>query len=297
MKNQDTFQQIAQSIIDALENHNVPWRKEWVSNGYTALSLATKNPYRGTNAFLLSFSAQMKGYASPWWGTYKQIQAHGGQVRKGEKSTTVVLWKQMTREDDNGDKKTFPLMRTFSVFNAEQCDFEDGAPAYEVAVARSTTAVIESAQSVVDAYMSAQSSLQTTFGGDRAYYRPSADAINMPIQSAFTSDESFYATYFHEMAHSTGHKSRLNRDGVTETHSFGDADYSEEELVAEFTAAFLCGVTGCAPSTIENSTAYIKGWLSALKNDPKILVRATSRAQKAADFILGTNDKENESED
>lgn len=287
-KQQATYEAVAQTIISQLEKGIAPWRKEWVSSGYTALSLSTKRPYRGTNAFLLSFSAMANGYASPHWGTYKQIAAIGGQVRKGEKSTPVVLWKQLKVEDEaTGKEKVVPMLRSFNVFNAEQCDWENGAPEYEKPAARDNVQIIESAQNVLNSYLQREATLQfNTKQSDRAFYSPVQDSITMPLMELFTSDEAFYATAFHEAAHSTGHATRLAREGVTENHYFGDPTYSEEELVAEFTAAFLCGHTGLAPSVIDNSAAYIKSWLKVLQNDPKVLVRATSRAQKAADYIL-----------
>ena len=129
-------------------------------------------------------------------------------------------------------------------------------------------------------------------GGDRAFYSITSDYVQVPEIGYFTSNEAYYSTVFHELGHSTGHKTRLAREGVTEGHVFGDEIYSEEELVAEFTATFLCSETGILPSVVTNSTAYIKGWLKALKDDPKILVRASSRAQKAAEYIINGKQEE-----
>lgn len=281
----NAYEIVAQQIIGQLENNVAPWRKEWVASGYTPLSLSSKKQYNGINHWLLSFSAMGNGYTSPWWGTFKQIKEMGGSVTKGSKGTPVVLWKQFDTQDADGNDKKAIVMRYFTVFNAEQAEWEKEAPKFEAPKARDTVTVLGSAQKVMNEYF-ARESVSLGFGGDRAFYSPSRDAIQLPNQESFTNDQSFYATAFHEMGHSTGHKTRLNRDGVVENHYFGSELYSEEELVAEFTSAFLSSETGVLPETLDNSTAYIKGWLKVLKNDPKMLVKAVGRAQKATNFIL-----------
>jgi antirestriction protein ArdC len=281
----NAYEIVAQSIISQLEKGTAPWRKEWVASGYEPLSLSSKKRYNGINHWLLSFSAMGNGYSSPWWGTFKQVKAMGGSVRKGEKGTPVVLYKQFDTTNADGEPKKAVVMRYFTVFNADQADWENEAPKYQAPETRQSVEIIESAQKIVDTYFSREA-VTLAFGGDRAYYSPSADAIQLPKQESFTNDNSFYATAFHEMGHSTGHKSRLNRDGVVENHYFGSELYSEEELVAEFTSAFLSSETGVLPETINNSASYIASWLKALKNDPKMLVKAVGRAQKATDYIL-----------
>ena len=281
----NAYEIVAQQIIGQLENNVAPWRKEWVSSGYTPTSLSSKKKYNGINHWLLPFAAMGSGYTSPWWGTYKQIAELGGSVLKGEQGTPVVLWKQFEAPTENDPNKKAVVMRYFTVFNAEQAEWENGAPEYQAVQARDTAEVIESAQKVLDTYFKRES-VSLAFGGDRAFYSPSRDAIQLPEQVSFTSDQSFYATAFHEMGHSTGHKTRLNREGVVENHYFGSATYSFEELVAEFTSAFLSSETGVLPETVENSTAYIQGWLKVLKNEPKMLVQAVGKAQKATDFII-----------
>lgn len=288
-KKKTPYEIVAESIISALESGNTPaWRKTWTATGTMPMSLSSKKPYRGTNSLLLMFATMAGGYSSMWWGTYKQIEAMGGKIRKGEKSTPVVLWKPTETVREDGTVKKGAMMRYFNVFNSEQADWEEGtAPTNPESKERTDVEIIETAQSVMDAYFGKDGAPSLAFGGGRAYYSPSKDAIQLPTQASFEGDAEFYSTAFHEMAHSTGHKDRLRREGVIESHYFGDALYSEEELVAEFTATFLCAETGIAPSTIENSTAYIAGWLKALKNDPKMLTKSASQAQKACDYILG----------
>jgi antirestriction protein ArdC len=188
-------------------------------------------------------------------------------------------------------------MRAFAVFSADQADWDTVAPSYEKGELRTDTEVIAEAEALMTGYLGGSNAPSLAYGGDRAYYSPSRDGIQLPERGAFTTDIAFYATAYHEMAHSTGHKSRLAREGVVESHYFGSATYSEEELVAELTSAFLCAETGVLPSTIENSTAYIKGWLSVLKSDPKILIRASSRAEKATNLILGKTTTPTEEEE
>ena len=282
------YEIVAQSIITSLEAGNIPaWRKEWATTGVYPTSLSSKKQYRGTNQMLLMFSTMANGYTSKWWGTYKQIEALGGTIIKGSKATPIVLWKPYETTDKDGNPKKGAMMRYFSVFCADQAEWDGGMPETEKPEARTEARKIEEAQAILDAYFAREGAPSLAYGGDRAYYSPSKDAIQLPEQTAFTNDEAFYSTAYHEAGHSTGHKSRLSREGITEAHYFGDAVYSEEELVAELTATFLCAETGIAPSTIENSTAYIAGWLKVLKSDPKVLVKSASRAQKASDYILG----------
>jgi antirestriction protein ArdC len=285
---------VAETIINQLEQGTAPWRKEWVSSGYVPKSLSTKKPYTGINHWLLSFTAMAQEFESPWWGTFKQVKAMGGSVRKGEKGSPVVLYKSIDSKVTEGEievERKAVIVTYFTVFNAEQVEWEDGAPAYEKPKARAHAEIILSAQKVVDGYYKREQDLIITYAGDRAFYSPSKDSITVPTPETFTSDEAFYATLFHEMGHSTGHEKRLNREGVIENHYFGSELYSEEELVAEFTSAFLSSETGIAPSTIDNSASYIASWLKALKNEPKMLVKAVARAQSASDYILGKENK------
>jgi antirestriction protein ArdC len=276
---------VAKTIIDQLEKGTAPWRKEWVSSGYAPKSLSSKKRYNGINHWLLSFSAESAGYESPWWGTFAQIKGQGGNVRKGEKGTAVVLWREVdSTVDDEGGTKKAVVLRYFTVFNAEQAEWET-APEYEKLKDRDSVKIIDTAQKLVNDYYEREK-LSVFFKGDRAFYSPKADTITLPHPAGFTSAEAFYATSFHEIAHSTGHKDRLDRGWITENHYFGSELYSEEELVAEFTSAFLSSETGIAPATLDNSASYIASWLKVLKNDPKLLIKAVGRAQKAATFVI-----------
>jgi antirestriction protein ArdC len=219
---ENAYEIVAKSILKMLEDGVAPWRKEWLSSGYVPTSMSSRKRYNGVNFMLLTFEAMDKGYQSPWWGTYKQITERGGKVRKGEKGTPVVLWKRFETKDSTQDEKRFAaIMRYFSVFSAEQVDWEEKAPAYEVKQARSDIEIITAAAKVMHDYLMPTTAPSLKFGGDRAFYSPSQDRIVLPEQASFLSDAAFYSTAFHEMAHSTGHKSRLSRDGVVENHYFG----------------------------------------------------------------------------
>jgi len=284
MSKTENYEKITAQIVAMLEEGVVPWRKPWNAAGLRATSLSTGKNYRGINAFVLGAMGMIRNYGSPYWGTYKQINERGGQIRKGEKSTSVVLWKPFERINADGETVQSVFLTTFNVFNAEQADWAEGEMPTVPEMADHDP--IEAAEAIASGYLATGPTI--SFGSASAYYSPAADAIAMPPMGAFETPEGYYATLFHEMAHSTGHASRLSRDGVTEGHRFGDADYSREELVAELSAAFLCDTAGIEPdATLSNAAAYIKNWLKVLKDDPKMIVEAAGKAQKAADWVQG----------
>ena len=277
----DVYSVVTDAILEAMERDGLPpWRKAW--NGANAgipTNAVSKKAYRGINILLL----MGHDYTDNRWVSFKQAQELGGSVRKGEKSTIITFWKitKEERENDSGEMvtKTFPLLRYYRVFNVEQCD---GLKLKAVTVVEHDP--IPEAEAVV-AGMPNPPSIDHK-GGDKAFYSPTMDSISLPAKCSFGKVEEYYSTKFHEMGHSTGHKSRNNRKGVCQISHFGDDNYSQEELVAEFCAAFLCAETGIIPATLENSAAYIKSWKSVLKADKKMVVFAASQGQKAADYIL-----------
>jgi len=243
--------------------------------------MVSKKEYRGINVFLLACMP----YGSPYWMTYKQVTDKGGHVRKGEKSTPVVFWKWIDSKEEVGIADTLsngkiPMLRYYSVFNLEQVEGIEAPPATEVII--NTFTPIERAEQII-AGMPLKPDMR--HGGNDACYSPMLDYVKLPEPSAFQSPEEYYSTAFHELTHSTGHAIRVGRKGILEPSYFGSHSYSKEELVAEMGAAFLCGHAGIE-STIENSAAYIQGWLKALKNDKTLLIHAAAQAQKAADYIM-----------
>jgi len=302
----DIYQTVTDRILEALDNGTVPWRqpiKRSPGSGGDGLpkSLNTKKPYRGINIFLLAMTSWAMGYESDYWLTYRQAKQQGGQVRKGEKSSLVVFWKRYTKEDpETGKDKIIPVIRHYNVFNVEQCegiDAPNAAPRPPESESEEDTEPFEpigEAEHIFNGYATG-SSRETSegggpeiqHGGRQACYLPSADRVRIAEPVHFESVEGYYATLFHELVHSTGHSSRLDRGLDTKLAPFGSADYSKEELVAEMGAAFLAAHAGISPQTIEQSAAYIDNWRKRLRGDNKLVVQAAGVAQRASDLILG----------
>ena len=279
MNNTKAYEVITARILDALDKGEVPWRKPWSLPAGMKPQSVTGHPYRGINALLLGLS----GYTDPRWLTFRKAKELGGNVLKGQKATPVVLWKPITKQSEDGEDKTIWLLRYYSVFNAMQCE---GLPLPEV----STTEVrefdpIAEAEGII-ANMPHSPSIDHD-GGDRAYYVPAFDSVHLPPRYAFEKPEEYYSTAFHELGHSTGHRSRLDRHGLeTGIAAFGSQVYSKEELAAEFCSTFLCNESGIE-NTLDNSTAYITGWAKKLRSDKRLVIVAASQGHKAADYILG----------
>ena len=194
----------------------------------------------------------------------------------------MVFWKQHQVTDDrDGEEttRTIPLLKYFHLFNIEQVDGLD-LPA----VPTNHVEPIEAAQAIVDGMPNPPRIAHD--GGNRAYYVPGTDRVYMPAMAAFNGAGEYHSTVFHELAHSTGHATRLNRESLKTPAPFGSEVYSKEELTAEFGAAFLCAHAGI-DGTVDNSSAYIAGWSRALRNDKRLVVTSASLGQKAADYIVG----------
>lgn len=282
------YEKVTDRIINMLEEGQIPWKKNWKGNGGMPRNLVSGNKYSGINTFLLAGH----GYDSPWFVTYKQAEKLGGNVKKGEKGHLVVFsttgyFKKETETVDGEEKQvkkwvgySRPIMKFYYIFNVKQCEDLD----YPEAEERDNDP-IESAQSIIDGYENGPEIEINK--GDRAFYRPTEDKVVMPSRSLFNSSEDYYSVFFHELTHSTGAKSRLNRFEINEGLSmFGSESYSKEELVAELGSAFLCSEAGIKQD-MTNSAAYIQGWLKALKDDKTLIVSASSKASKAAKHILG----------
>jgi len=288
----DAYEVVTRRIIEALEQGVVPWHRPWKNvAGVGPTSLASGKEYRGINVWILAVEQVLKGYSSPYWLTFKQAKERGGSVRKGEKGTQIVLWKPVRKSAENEagetENRSYLLLRYFTVFNVDQCD-DIEAPVLEAIPERDP---IETCEAIVASYVGRP---EVKHGGNRAFYSPALDYIQMPLTGQFDSAEGYYATLFHELAHSTGHESRLGRKSLIQPAPFGSEDYSREELVAELAAAFVCGEAGI-PVNVEQSAAYLKSWLRVLKDDRKMLVQAAAQAQKAADLMQGIEVKKGES--
>lgn len=284
----DIYQEITDRILKLLDKGTVPWKnpiRRGNGNGWPK-NLDSKNPYRGINVFLLGIRAWESGFGSDYWMTFRQAAKLGGQVRKGEKATMVTFWKLYEKDDkETGVKTTLPVLRHYSVFNADQC--EGIEPPDTPLNAPDTIAFnpIEKAEQIRDRY---QEGPTITHGGSKACYRPSTDTVLIAEMDRFNTPEDYYGTLFHELTHSTGISKRLDR-GLDQVlpPPFGSPDYSKEELIAEMGATFLNAAAGISTETIEQSASYIDHWRKILKGDKRLVIQAAGAAQKAADRILG----------
>jgi antirestriction protein ArdC len=285
------YQIVTDRIIASLKAGVIPWEKPWqtprFSGGPFPRNFRTGKPYRGINIMLL-WSCD---YSSPFWLTFNQAKELNGSVRKGEKGTQIVFYKQLRDRQTTDDEQTTdedrraPFVLTYhTVFNVEQCDGLR-LPAIEQPTQPNEVEVNETCEAIVSGWSNRPSLQLTSETQYRAYYRPSTDSVHMPVRARFVDAPHYYSTLFHELIHSTGHETRLKR---TFGAHFGDELYSKEELVAEVGAAFLCAIAGIANENTErNTTAYIQNWVSKLQEDNRLIVHASANAQRAVDSILG----------
>jgi antirestriction protein ArdC len=286
----DIYQQVTDRIISIIERGTLPWRKNRSAGSGMPRNLVSKKEYRGVNIFLLSAMP----FSSPYWLTYKQATDLGGHVKRGEKSTPVIFWKMLDKHDQDDDSKAagkVPLIRQYHLFSAEQCENIPISPDPEETVNPFTP--IQKCEQIIKGYKYPPS---IHYGGNRAFYRPAEDRVQMPHEHTFNTSADFYHVLFHELSHSTGSKSRLARKEVIERNEFGSEDYSSEEICADLSASMLSAVAGISNETLELSASYINGWLSVLRQDKKAIVIAAARAQASTDHILGKFLTEEESE-
>lgn len=287
----DIYQEVTDRILELLDQDLVPWKSPIRGAAGWPKSLVSGKRYRGVNVFLLAMTALAKDYRSPWWLTYKQAAARGGNVKQGEKGTRIIFWKKLigddeqVERDENGKPAKAPfVLRGYTVFNAAaQCEgLEVPVEPNEIDLDHTP---IEAAERIIAGYPNPPTIVH---GGARAFYRRGADEVHLPKPERFESDEAYYETGFHELGHSTGHKTRLDRL-EDDPAPFGSLAYGKEELVAEFTAAMLCGEAGIIPATVADHASYIAGWKKAIKAEKKLVVNAAAQAQRAADHILGVS--------
>jgi len=284
MSSFDLYQTVTDQIVSMLEAGVVPWRSPILGRSKAGhpKNLNTGKQYRGVNVFLLAFTSFAKGYGSSYWLTFNQAKERGGNVRKGEKSSMVVFWKQYeTKDKQTGEPVKVPVLRYYNVFKAEQLDGIEIPDA--VKFEPLDFQPIGAAEQLAAGYLAGPAISHD--GGQQAFYRPATDSVHMPEKTRFASVEEYYSTLFHELSHSTGHSSRLDRKLDTDPKPFGSPDYGKEELVAEMSAAFLCSHAGIQPRVIENQAAYLGGWLKQIKADKKLVISAAGQAQRAADWI------------
>ena len=271
----DIYAEVTSRIIDQLERGVIPWQKPWIASGQ-AISRATGKPYSLLNQMILGRGGE--------YVTFKQCQAEGGKVRKGEKSSMVVFWKFIEQEDEEThEKKQVPFLRYYSVFHIDQCE---GLTAKYVLPLPDSAEPNVNAEKIASYYIRRSGVDFRHQEGNRAFYQSAKDSVIIPLIKQFSSTAEYYSTLFHELTHSTGHESRLNR--LSSTAYFGSEAYSKEELVAEIGAAALVNHVGLeTPSSFRNSTAYIQNWLKVLRDDKRFIVSAAGKAEKAVNLILG----------
>ena len=273
----DIYQEITDRITAQLEQGVIPWHKPWIISGKAcAISRSTGKPYSLLNQLILGKPGE--------YATFAQIKQEGGMVKRGAKAQFVVFWKWIEQEDkDNpGEVKKIPFLRYFNVFHLDDC--EGLQPKHETAAAKPLEPDA-AASAIITVYLARSGVKLEHQPGDRAFYRPSTDTVVLPQMEQFAELAEYYSTAFHELTHSTGHASRLNR--LTATAHFGNEEYSKEELVAEIGAAALVNHVGLeTSSSFRNSAAYVQSWLKALQNDKRMIVSAAGQAEKACNLIL-----------
>lgn len=302
MSKVNVYQQVTDRIIAGLEQKGLQWFKPWNDGGAgfsLAINNATGKPYKGINQLLLSIALGDGKYTNNEWLTFKQASGKGGKVKKGEKSTAVVFWNISYKDVETGkfyktpdaapDPKRLEKVfspRLWNVFNIEQCEDIEPRRKPVQPVEGSEFNPIESAERIYAEQYPKDKRPTLGHGGVSAFYSPSKHHVQMPKPETFISPDDYYKTLFHELTHSTGHKSILKR--LDKVAAFGGDAYSKEELVAEIGSEFLVGITGIQPKDNEkNSQAYINGWIQKLKEQPKLALSAANKAMQAVDFIIG----------
>lgn len=284
------YDEVTARIIGELEAGRFPWVQPWgqpdadggtIGPGLPRNALTARR-YSGINVLILWGAVIEHGYPSQGWLTFKQALEAGGAVRKGERGTTVVYADRFTPEaekaravETGGDAKTIPFLKRFTVFNVAQCEgLRPGLAPDPIPLPERQ--IVPVAEEVI-----AASGIDFRVGGDRAFYVPAQDYVQVPPQPAFFQQINYYRTCLHELTHATGHASRLARNLTT---GFGTRDYAREELVAEMGSAFLCAALGIVP-TVRHAD-YLANWLDVLREDNRAIFRAASAASKAADWLL-----------
>lgn len=281
MTNQ-TYEKITQAIVSQLEQGVKPWQNPW-QGGVAGMpvNVASKAEYNGINIVLLWAKAHDAGYESNQWGTFNQWKDWGFTVAKGEKATNILYFRMLDKEDKEGNEYQVPMARSYAVFN--ECQLKD----YNPQAKRSEASLVDSLANVESFVNGTQAIVK--HGGNRAFYIPSKDFIQMPDKESFTgtdtstATECYYSTLLHELTHWTGHTSRLDRH--KQCKRYDKQAYAFEELVAELGAAFLCAKLGITDSARADHAQYLHSWLRVIKDNPKAIVQAASLASKACDYL------------
>lgn len=279
----NVYQMVTDRIIEEMQKGIIPWEKPWTGVRAGAFNRVSKRPYSLLNQMLLKHTGE--------YATFKQWSELGGKIKKGAKSEIIVFWKITEIEEENEDneklKKNIAILRYYNVFHISQVEGVKPleSPFLEVEP-------IEEADRIINDYVAREHINFTECASNKAYYSPSMDCVVVPMKEQYKLINEYYSTTFHELTHSTGHKTRLDRLESGAVAAFGSETYSKEELVAEIGSASIMNLLGIETTkTFRNSAAYIQSWIKVLKNDNKFIVSAASKAEKAVNFILGNTEE------
>jgi len=283
--NNKVYEIVNEKILQSLEKGIIPWHRPWNSeHGGMPINAVSGNYYHGSNVWLLTGISLADGLPN-YWCTPKQAMGKGWNI-KGQHCTAIVtFWKFLEHVDIDSDgkekKKTIPMLRFFPVLNASQCEgWEKTEPTGQPEIADHPSNYENGP------------TINHVFDSNKAFYSPSTDTVSLPEKSQFISENHYYATLYHELAHSTGHESRLNRKSPDAIAAFGGESYAKEELVAELGSAYVCMQLHIDNDKLtENTAAYITSWSNALKQEPRMFVSAAGAAEKAANMILGVSNE------
>ena len=270
------YQDVTDKIIKELEAGAAPWVKPWKSDSSADKNIVSKNEYNGINRLILSMTSHLSGFDLPYWGSFKQWEELGGNVKKGEKGTKIVFFTPVVKESINPagetEKSKYACLKTYYVFNANQVENVEFEKPTSVIKEFNPIPAIDNKVILTGANIK--------HGGNSAFYTSQGDFIAMPHKETFQSEANYYATLLHELTHWTGAEKRLDRELK---NKFGSPKYAFEELVAELGAAFLCQDLGIQGEL--RHAGYISSWLTCLKENNDAIFKAAALAQKAADYI------------
>jgi len=285
---EDLYSKITGTIVTQLEAGVRPWHQPWsaahAAGGISRPLRYNGQPYNGVNVLVLWLAAFQRGYSCPLWLTFQQAKELGGHVKKGEKGTMVVYantFEKKEKDEETGEETTerIPFLKSYVVFNA--AEQTEGLPGHYYARAVAPRNLADRLEHAEQFF--ANTKADTRHGGNKAFYSPSGDFIQLPPFDSFENRDSYYATRSHESIHWTKHEQRLNRS--FDSKRFGDDGYAMEELTAELGAAFLCADLGITPEMMPEHASYLDAWLKVLKADKRAIFTAASHASKAAEYL------------
>jgi antirestriction protein ArdC len=276
------YEIVTEKILKLLEQGITPWRREWNFKDGLPRNLDSKHHYKGYNLLYLAIAQMLEGWQYPLYLTYIGARKHGWHVRKGEEGNLVLFMKTQERIEKDpatGEERTKrqSVLRYYHVFNLDQIE---GWNKEDLGLHEAIK--IPTCEELIASFVPSLPEIRH----GRPSYSPARDVIFMPDPTEFENEPLYYATLFHETVHATGAKHRLARPGIVEDNHFGDDQYSFEELIAEIGAAFLSARSGISAQVIEHNAAYVKAWREKLEENVTWIVKASSQAQKAVEYLL-----------